>query len=272
MSRWIAGSVTVNGINLHYYRTGGDKPPLVFAHGLTDNALCWAPVVKRLETAYDCIMVDARGHGYSDAPENGYTNDDHAADYAGLIQTLKLDRPVMIGHSMGGGTSAQLAASYPELVRAVVLEDPPWRPQGPSPSPEERRANAESWRADLLRNQEQSLESLLAQGKQQRPTWSAAELDQWAPSKQQVSPRALDCILYPSKPWWEIIDQIQCPTLLVIGEGEGAIVDAATAAQISQRNPQVSVASIAGAGHSIRREGYHDYVAAVSDFIAKQYA
>ncbi len=272
MSRWIASSVVVNGINLHYYRTGGDKPPLVLAHGLTDNALCWAPVVRVLESDYDCIMVDARGHGYSDAPASGYTNDDHAADYAGLIQALKLDRPAIIGHSMGGGTSAQLAASYPELLRGAVLEDPPWRPQGTVSSQEQRRAHAEPWRAEVAANRDRALATLLAQGRQQRPTWSDAELDQWAPSKQQVSPLALDYALYPSKPWWEIIDRISCPTLLVIGEGEGAIVDAATAAHISSINPNVSVASIAGAGHSIRREGFADYVAAVGGFLAKLYA
>ncbi len=271
MSRWIASSVTANGINVHYYRTGGDKPPLVLAHGLTDNGLCWAPLVRVLEADYDCILVDARAHGYSDAPANGYTNDDHAADYAGLIQVLGLDRPAIIGHSMGGGTAAQLAASYPGLLRGAVLEDPPWRPQGHASTPEDRRAHAEAWRADVLANQSRSLATLLAQGRQQRPIWSDAELDQWAPAKQQLSPLVLDYARYPSKPWWEIVAQITCPTLLVIGEGEGAIVDAATAAQISTINPKICVASIAGAGHSIRREGFADYVATVSSFLAKVY-
>ena len=272
MSRWIASSVTANGINLHYYRTGSDKPPLVLAHGLTDSGLCWAPVVRVLETGYDCIMVDARGHGYSDAPESGYTNDDHAADYAGLLRALGLDRPAIIGHSMGGGTAAQVAASYPDLLRGAILEDPPWRPQGTATSLEQRRAHAEPWRAEVNANRDRSLTTLLAQGRQQRPTWSDTELDQWALAKQQVSPRALDYALYPSKPWWEIVEQITCPTLLVIGEGEGAIVDPATAAQISKRNPKINVASIAGAGHSIRREGFADYVAAVSSFLAELYA
>ncbi len=272
MSRWIASSVTANGINLHYYRTGGNKPPLVLAHGLTDNGLCWAPLVDVLAADYDCILVDARAHGFSDAPSSGYTNDDHAADYASLIQALGLDRPAIIGHSMGGGTSAQLAANYPGLVRGAVLEDPPWRPQGHASTPEERRAHAETWRADVQANRSRSLETLLAQGRQQRATWSAAELDQWAPAKQQVSPLAIDYVLYPSKGWWEVITEISCPTLLVIGDvAAGAIVDADTANQINARNPKIEVATIAGAGHSIRREQFEAYVAAVRGFLAKLY-
>ncbi len=79
MSNWFTGEVIVNGIQLHYTRTGGDKPPVLFAHGLTDNGLCWTPLVQLLESDYDCIMVDARGHGRSDVPDAGYTDADHAS-------------------------------------------------------------------------------------------------------------------------------------------------------------------------------------------------
>jgi len=59
MTHWSAGSISANGINLHYYRTAGNKAPLVFAHGLTDNGLCWAPLVRTLEADYDCILSKA---------------------------------------------------------------------------------------------------------------------------------------------------------------------------------------------------------------------
>ena len=272
MTRWLAGSIQANGINLHYYRTGGDKPPVVFAHGLTDNGLCWAPLVRVLEADYDCIMMGARGHGWSSAPASGYTNADHAADYAALIGTLGLAQPAIVGHSMGGGTSAQLAASYPGLVRGAVLEDPPWRQQGTMAQPEERRTHAEQWRNEVIANRTKSLEQLIAGVRQRSPLWSAAELDQWAPSKQQVSPQALDYARYPSTPWWEIIGQITCPTLLVIADtAAGAIVDAATAEQAVALNPKVQVAPIAGAGHNIRREAFDAYVGVVREFLAGLY-
>lgn len=270
MSRWIAGSIRANGLNLHYYRTGGQKPPLVLAHGLTDSGLCWAPLVRTLEADYDCVMMDARGHGWSAAPDSGYTNTEHAADYAALIQSLGLEKPALIGHSMGGGTGAQLAASYPTLLRGAILEDPPWRQQGTTSTPAERSAHAEQWRTDVIANRTRALETLIANVKQRSPLWSAAEIDQWAPAKQQVSPQALDYALYPSTPWWEVVGQITCPTLLVTADvAAGAIVDPATAAQATALNSQIEVAYIPGAGHNIRRENFTAYVAAVQAFLAR---
>lgn len=58
MSNWLTGTVATNGIHLHYARTGGDKPPVLLAQGLTDNGLCWTPLVQLLEADYDCIMTD----------------------------------------------------------------------------------------------------------------------------------------------------------------------------------------------------------------------
>src|SRR5690242_13485221 len=100
MTDWQSGHVEANGIRLHYTRTGGDRPPLVLAHGFSDDGLCWTPVVAVLAPDYDVIMVDARGHGLSDAPAHGYGSAEHAADLAGAIGALGLRRPAVLGHSM----------------------------------------------------------------------------------------------------------------------------------------------------------------------------
>jgi pimeloyl-ACP methyl ester carboxylesterase len=60
MASWQSGDVETNGIRLHYTRTGGAKPPLVLAHGVTDSGLCWTPIAEALAADYDVIMVDAR--------------------------------------------------------------------------------------------------------------------------------------------------------------------------------------------------------------------
>ncbi|MCB0140765.1 MAG: alpha/beta fold hydrolase, partial [Caldilineaceae bacterium] len=84
MQHWSADDIMVNGVKIHVHRTGGDKPPLVLCHGITDNGLCWTRAAGELEKQYDVIMVDARGHGLSDAPEGSYHADSHAADVVGL--------------------------------------------------------------------------------------------------------------------------------------------------------------------------------------------
>src|SRR5436190_17189478 len=123
MAQWQDGYVTANGIKIHYTRTGGDKPPVVLNHGSTDSGVCWTPVARALEADYDVVMPDARGHGLTDAPDGGYDVETRAADLAGFVEALKLDRPVVGGHSMGASTTLRFAAGYPDMLRAAILED-----------------------------------------------------------------------------------------------------------------------------------------------------
>ncbi|WP_276254763.1 alpha/beta fold hydrolase [Halomontanus rarus] len=123
---WSTDTVRANGIDVHYYRTGTrDGPPVVLAHGFTDNGRCWSPLAADLrELGYDVVAPDARGHGRSSAPDTGYTVEDRVADLVGLIDALELSNPILIGHSMGGTTAAWTAATHPDLPRGLVLEDP----------------------------------------------------------------------------------------------------------------------------------------------------
>src|SRR5918992_265354 len=143
---WSDSYVLANGIRIHYWRTGGDKPPLVLAHGSSDDGLCWTNLAKEFQNDFDIIMFDARGHGLSDPPTASDASDVQVEDLAGLIKELKLNKPILMGHSMGSASVAHFAAKYPDVPRAVILEDPGLvRAAGtPAPSqttPESRRAN-----------------------------------------------------------------------------------------------------------------------------------
>ena len=52
--------IVSNGTKLHYYRTGSGTQPLVLAHGITDDGLCWSSVAEALADRFDILMVDAR--------------------------------------------------------------------------------------------------------------------------------------------------------------------------------------------------------------------
>lgn len=121
---WERGFVDVNGVQLHYCRTGGTGPPFVISHGVTDDGYCRTDLARELEDDYDVVLYDARGHGRSDAPPEGYGATERAADLVGLLDSLDLENPILFGHSMGGDTVAVAAARNPDLPRAVVLEDP----------------------------------------------------------------------------------------------------------------------------------------------------
>ena len=63
---WSAGTVKLKNLTIHYYRGGADsrdRPPIVLAHGITDNGMCWNRLASVLSEDYDVIAIDARGHG-----------------------------------------------------------------------------------------------------------------------------------------------------------------------------------------------------------------
>ena len=187
MSDWFSGDLIANGIRIHYYRTGGNKPPLVLSHGATDDGLCWTRLAKVLEADYDVIMPDARGHGLSEAPESGYNSDDRAADLAGFIEVLKLEKPAIGGHSMGANTSFYAAATYPGLVRCAILEDPGFRPTTEQPSSEAAAARAAQMRQTAMERKALSRDEIIAAGRKDNPSWSEVEFGPWADAKMRVS-------------------------------------------------------------------------------------
>src|SRR5258708_20213681 len=165
MFEWFSGDVVANGVGIHYYRRGGAKPALVLSHGATDSGLCWTRVARALESDFDVILPDARGHGLSDAPPSGYAISDRAADLAGLIDALGLVRPAVGGHSMGAATTLRLVADYPDLASCAVLEDPPFRsgePEPPRPGQAAPRGAIRRVGADA---QSDGLEATIARGR-----------------------------------------------------------------------------------------------------------
>ncbi|MBZ0291266.1 MAG: alpha/beta hydrolase [Anaerolineae bacterium] len=116
------GIETEDGIRLHYTRTGGNKSPLLLLHGIQVNGLSWLRVAQALEADYDVIMPDLRGHGKTGHGDQPMTAQRMVQDIITLIETLELEMPLVIGHSMGADIAGRLAAAYP--LWAVMLVDP----------------------------------------------------------------------------------------------------------------------------------------------------
>ena len=123
---WTDGYVYANGIRIHYYRAipAPGKPVIVMAHGATDIGLSWTTLTKELQADYDIYMVDARGHGLSDPPTTSDTGDTGVEDLVGFIYAMKIEKPILMGHSMGASTVIRLAAKYTDLPRSVIMLDP----------------------------------------------------------------------------------------------------------------------------------------------------
>ena len=270
MSSWQSGDVEANGLRLHYTRTGGAKPPVVLAHGFSDDGLCWTPVAEALEAEYDVIMVDARGHGRSEAPEQGYGSVEQAEDLRGGIAALELQRPPVLGHSMGAATTLVLAGTYPDVPGAILLEDPParWMPGSErSPSNPEWQARM---RTQITEFKRKTREELIAEQRAKTPGWSEAELGPWADSKLRLSPNVINRSGAAEVDWQALLRRITCPALLITADpAQGAIVSEESATALRELVPQLRVAHVPGAGHSIRRDQFARYIEIVRAFLAE---
>lgn len=272
MYQWITGYIVAQGTKLHYYRSGGSKPPLVLVHGITDDGLCWTPVAEVLSADYDVIMVDLRGHGKSDAPENGYDLVTTATELAGLITGLELEAPVIMGHSLGAVTTITLSILNPLLPRAIILEDPPafWDARSTPSEDVDHQAGMRLWMTGLKRK---TREDLLADGRAENPGWSDAELEPWADSKHRFSLRITQFLDSPRTvppDFQDLLKQIVSPVLLITGDPKrGAILGNDDVAKLQVSLPHLKGAQISEAGHNIRRDQFVRYLEVVQSFLSE---
>jgi|JFJP01.1.fsa_nt_gi pimeloyl-ACP methyl ester carboxylesterase len=266
---YISHYFTTHGLKLHAYRLPNvGKPPLILLHGMTDSGYCWPRLAKALMADYDLIMPDARGHGLSDGPSSGYMSDAMAADLAVLIQTLQLNQPIILGHSMGAMTAASLAATFPHLVKAIILEDPGWWASYEPATEKEQAKQIKQWQRTILKNKNQPFDAIARDGRRKNPTWDKTEWYSWAQSKKQVNPNLTSVIREVPPPWREIVPQISCPTLLITADPAlGAIVTPEVAAEFATLCPQAQTVFIPNAGHCIRREQFEVFMATVKPFL-----
>ncbi len=259
---------TSSGIELFYTRTGGEKPSLVLAHGITDCGLCWHQLAEDLAESYDLIMYDAYGHGDSSRidPKKRF---DLAEDLHDLIETLKLEKPIVMGHSMGADTAANFAARYPDKLSILILEDPPWSDAN---IPEkEMKQGMQDWKKRNLAAKEMTTKALIQHQKKHTPKWEESILPEWAQSKLDVDPTIFDYYPLERKPWREIAEKITVPTLIITGDHAlGAIVTLPLGLEAIKILKDGEFGHISKAGHCVRYEQYQPYLIMVKRFLEKK--
>jgi pimeloyl-ACP methyl ester carboxylesterase len=114
---------TGDGIEIQLTEWEGEGTPVLCVHGLTANSRCWDVVVRPLMGRQRVLAVDLRGRGLSDKPASGYSEEHHIKDLKCVIDSLELERVVLLGHSLGGYVSLGLAAKHPEKIAGLILMD-----------------------------------------------------------------------------------------------------------------------------------------------------
>lgn len=110
-----------NGMELFYREVGAGPRTLLLLHGNTASSLWWERVIPHLPGGWRILAPDLRGCGDSTKDSGEWTMSDLAADVALFMEALQVGRATVVGHSLAGGITLQLAAEYPALVERMVL-------------------------------------------------------------------------------------------------------------------------------------------------------
>jgi pimeloyl-ACP methyl ester carboxylesterase len=110
---------TVNGINL-YYETHGKGRPMILLHGGLGSGEMFAPILPQLAEHHQVVVVDLQGHGRTADIDRPIDARLMAGDIAALIDHLELDKPDVVGYSLGGGVAFFTAVKYPQKIRRLV--------------------------------------------------------------------------------------------------------------------------------------------------------
>jgi pimeloyl-ACP methyl ester carboxylesterase len=255
----------------HYGRAWNEAPTLLFLHGLTDCGACWPGAVAHWQHDYTILSPDQRGHG--DSPRftreqlEAHPGDVMVDDAVALLEQLGA-APTVVGHSLGGAVALAAAVRRPDLVRALVLEDP--APRGPD-DPQRDPARG----AEFLAGVRESLDApdddtLVRQRRERHPDWPESELLVTGRAEQQVDTDYLEHgDIKPTPPWTELFAELTVPALLLTGDRLDEVV---VGADLEQRieeigNPNVRLERLRGGGHCVRRECPDRCYATVDDWL-----
>lgn len=242
----------------------GSGPALVLLHGIGSRGVSWIPVAEELAAEFRLVIPDLRGHGGSSKPESGYLISDYADDLEAILNALGLERPLIIGHSLGGMTALEWAISHPGKAAALVIEDSPMNRGG-----EGVEELFDGW----IALSQMSLEDATAYYMENTPGGSREEAERRAVSITTVAPGVYTdmrahmvaqngAIVIPT------YSRITSPTLLVYGDlATGGMVPGVLAEMFAQTIPGAIATRIPNGTHGLHRDSKAEFLEIVLPFL-----
>ncbi|MGD9737305.1 MAG: alpha/beta fold hydrolase [Solirubrobacterales bacterium] len=239
-SRWVESE----GRRLHVLDYGGEAPPLLVLPGITSPAITWDFIVAPLRDRVRPLVMDLRGRGLSEAG-GSYGAPDFAADAAAAIEQLGLERPLVLGHSLGARIAAALAARERVELGLTICVDPPLSGPGRGGYPTPR----EAFEAQLDAGYAGTTGDEVAAS---YPLWPRSELllrARWVGSCEREAVLATYDRFAEEDflEWWAAVP---APAVFVSG-GDSPVVTEQGAEEARAANPDAAYAVVPGAGHMI---------------------
>ncbi|NBI41437.1 alpha/beta fold hydrolase [[Haemophilus] felis] len=256
---------TTNLLNFQFHQLKQEinQPTLVFVHGLFGDLNNLGMIARPFAQTYSTLRIDLRNHGKSFIhSEMNY----HlmAQDIAEVIKHLKLQKVVMIGHSMGGKVVMKFAALYPELVEKLVVID-----MAPVVYAQRRHDNVFAALAAVTQSEAQSraeAEPILAQHIQEEGVkqFVLKSFDKDRPYKFRFNWPALEQNYNQISDWQPCF--VEKPTLFIRG-GNSDYVKAEDREEILAQFPQAKSFTINGTGHWVHAEKSDFVIRAIERFL-----
>jgi pimeloyl-ACP methyl ester carboxylesterase len=141
----------VNGIRL-FYEVHGTGRPLILLHGGLGTGEMFGPVLPQLTARHQVVAVDLQGHGRTADIDRPIDVRLMAGDIAALIDHLGLDKPDVVGYSLGGGVALQTAVQYPDKVRRLVVVSANIRPDAIDPAIRAQQGQVNAAAAEFMKD------------------------------------------------------------------------------------------------------------------------
>jgi pimeloyl-ACP methyl ester carboxylesterase len=231
----------VNGIELAYARCGHGQP-LVLLHGYPLDHHIWDAITPLLEDKFDLLIPDLRGFGESATVETPYTMDDYASDIAALLDSLRITKTAIAGHSMGGYVALAFARLFPDrvtglgLIASQTLADSPERKEGRYKSAAEAAEQGIGGIVEAMTpkfTSDSNLQAFVRQVMQrQTPQACIGALKAMAERPDSTS----------------VLASLTCPIVLVHGDAD-LLIPVERAREAKEAAPHALLVELPGAGH-----------------------
>ena len=250
------------------------KGTIVAFHGVSDNGASLADIATRWGEQWRVVLVDSLGHGLSPRFSPQQLRAPFQSALQAAVEVVRAQasqsvggQVVVFGHSMGGAIAAGVAAAHPQLVRAVVLEDPALLTPTQEATYKNNAGESVGGLEHLSRDQSGAIANLLL-AKQAYRNWPLSEYGPWAQAKTQVD-RDFIATGVVGLAGREIIKELQVPTLVLTGDGPDVLLGQAGLEKLATyANPHLHTALISGATHCVRRDQSEKFQQAVNSFLA----
>jgi esterase len=273
--RYVSRNIVLRQLRLHFLEWGEPgAPPIVLLHGGHQSAHSWDLVSLHLAQRYHVLALDQRGHGDSEwARDVSYTNHEMSLDAEAFISATRLQRPLLMGHSMGGRNAMLLTRRNPSLLRALVIVD-----VGPEVSDRGRAVIA-----GFVRDNEEfdDLDHFVRNVQQYDPYRSREHIERTVRynmlqradgkfvSKCDANPRRLG-VVRGSGPQENITLEearaFDLPVLLVRG-ADSRILTAEAADRFRQTLPNGTLVTVPNCGHNVHGQNTKGFIDAIGGFL-----